>query len=161
MGNFRGVDRWRSDRKHPGDRRHQSWRPNKPEPVTKTSDSVWISESGVVNREENNGRNYTGWSQNNGRNYTGWSQNISSFTIPYCEAKLQDTRFKPLKTKLSGFFFYRCAVHSEIYVVHSATNTIFINLVKSFKFTKRCTIIALLYVSVSNDHHQGALSIPN
>ena len=95
MGNFRGVDRWRSDRKHPGDRRRQSWRPNKPKPVTKTSDSadVWISESGVVNREENNGRNYT-----------GWSQTISFFTIPYYEENVQDTRLKTLKTKLSGFY---------------------------------------------------------
>jgi len=34
-------------------------------------------------------------------------------------------------------------------------------LVKSFKFTLKYTIISLLHVSVFNDHHQGALSVPN
>jgi len=57
--------------------------------------------------------------------------------------------------------FYLCTVHFEIYVVHSPTNALFINLVKSFKFTLKYTIISLLHVSVSNDHHQGALSVPN
>jgi len=52
-------------------------------------------------------------------------------------------------------------VHFEIYVVHSPTNALFINLVKSFKFALKFTIISLLLVSVSNDHHQGALSVPN
>jgi len=52
-------------------------------------------------------------------------------------------------------------VHFEIYVVHSPTNTLFINLVKSFKFTLKYTIISLLHVSVFNDQHQGALSVPN
>jgi len=33
------------------------------------------------------------------------------------------------------FNFYRCTVHFEIYAVHSPTNALFINLVKSFKFT--------------------------
>jgi len=57
--------------------------------------------------------------------------------------------------------FYRSAVHFEIYVVHSPTNALFINLVKSFKFTLKYTIISLLHVSVFNDHHQGALSVLN
>ena len=59
------------------------------------------------------------------------------------------------------FFFYRCTVHFEIYVFHSPTNAILIKLVKSFKFTLKYTIISLLHVSVFNDHHQGALSVPN
>jgi len=50
-------------------------------------------------------------------------------------------------------------VHFEIYVVHTPTNAIFTNLVKSFKFTLKYTIISLLLVSVFNDHHQGALSV--
>jgi len=57
--------------------------------------------------------------------------------------------------------FYRCTVHFEIYVVHSPTNALFINLVESFIFTLKYTIISLLHVSVFNDHHQGALSVPN
>jgi len=55
----------------------------------------------------------------------------------------------------------RCTVHFEIYVVHSPTNALFINLVKSFKFTLKYTIISLLHVSVFNDHNQRALSVPN
>jgi len=50
---------------------------------------------------------------------------------------------------------------SEIYAVHSPTNAIFINLVRSFKFTLKYAIISLLHVSLVNDHHQGALSVPN
>jgi len=50
-------------------------------------------------------------------------------------------------------------VQLEIYVVHTPTNAIFINLVKSYKFTLKYTIISLLHVSVFNDHHQGALSV--
>ena len=57
--------------------------------------------------------------------------------------------------------FYLCTVHFEIYVVHSPTNALFINLVKSFKFTLKYTIISLLHVSVFNDHHQRAFSVPN
>ena len=57
--------------------------------------------------------------------------------------------------------FYRCTAHFEIYAVHSPTNALFINLVKSFKFTLKYTTISLLHVSVFNDHHQGALSVPN
>jgi len=44
-------------------------------------------------------------------------------------------------------------------VVHTPTNALSINLVKSFKFTLKYTIISLLHVSVFNDHHQGALSV--
>jgi len=50
---------------------------------------------------------------------------------------------------------------SGLCVVHSPTNALFINLVKSFKFTLKYTIISLLHVSVFNEHHQGALSVPN
>jgi len=57
--------------------------------------------------------------------------------------------------------FYRCTVHFAIYLVHTPTNALFINLVKSFKFTLKYTIISLLHVSVFNGHHQGALSVPN
>jgi len=52
-------------------------------------------------------------------------------------------------------------VHFEIYVVHTPTNALFINLVKSCKFKLKCTIISLLHVSVFNDYHQGALFVPN
>ena len=50
---------------------------------------------------------------------------------------------------------------SDIYVVHTPTHALIINLVKSFKFTLKYTMISLLHVSVFNDHHQGALSVPN
>jgi len=56
--------------------------------------------------------------------------------------------------------FYRCSVHFEFCVVHTPKNAPFINLVKSFKFTLKYTIISLLHVAVSNDLHQGALSVP-
>ena len=56
---------------------------------------------------------------------------------------------------------YRCTVHFEIYVVHTPTNALFINLVKTFKFALKYAIISLLHVSVFNDHHQGALSVPD
>jgi len=49
----------------------------------------------------------------------------------------------------------------QINVLHSPTNALFIILVKSFKFTLKCTIISLVHVSVFNDHYQGALSVPN
>ena len=48
-----------------------------------------------------------------------------------------------------------------IYPVHTPTNTLFINLVKSFKFTLKYTILTPLHASVFNDHNQGALSVPN
>jgi len=32
---------------------------------------------------------------------------------------------------------------------------------KVFKFTSKYTKISLLHISVFNDHHQGALSVPN
>jgi len=48
------------------------------------------------------------------------------------------------------------AVHipSLMYIVHTPTNALFINLVKSFKFTLKYTIISLLHNSVFDDHHQ-------
>ena len=49
----------------------------------------------------------------------------------------------------------------SLYAVHSPTNALFINLVKSIKFALKYTIISFLHVSVFNDHHQGALSVPN
>ena len=52
-------------------------------------------------------------------------------------------------------------MHFEIYAVQTPTNALFINLVKSFKFTLKYTIISLLHILVSNDHHQGTLSVPN
>ena len=57
--------------------------------------------------------------------------------------------------------FYCCTVHFEIYVVYTPTNALFINLVKSYKFTLKYTTVSLLHVSVFNDHHQGALSVTN
>jgi len=44
-------------------------------------------------------------------------------------------------------FFYCCTVHFEIYTVHIPTNALFINLVKSFKFTLKYSIISLLLQS--------------
>jgi len=58
-------------------------------------------------------------------------------------------------------FFNHCTVHFEIYIVHTPMNALFINLVKSFKFTLKYAIISLLHVSICNDHHQGTLSVPN
>ena len=54
----------------------------------------------------------------------------------------------------------RITIH-ETYVVHSPTNALFINLVKSFKYTLKYTIISLPRVLVFNGHHKGALSVPN
>jgi len=47
------------------------------------------------------------------------------------------------------------------YIVYTPTNALFINVVKSFKFTLKYKIISLLHVSILNDHHQEALSVPN
>ena len=52
-------------------------------------------------------------------------------------------------------------MHFEIYAVHTPTTALFITLVKSFKFTLDYTIKSPLHDSVFNDHHQGALSVPN
>ena len=52
-------------------------------------------------------------------------------------------------------FLYHCSVRSEIPIVHSPTNALFIKLGKVLKFTLKYTQISLLYVSVY-DHHQGA-----
>ena len=62
---------------------------------------------------------------------------------------------------LFSYFFYHCTMHFEIYIVHSPTNVLFINFVKSFKFTLKYTITLLLHASVFKDHHQGTLSLPN
>jgi len=65
----------------------------------------------------------------------------------------------PLQTNTQNVYLF--TVSFEIYVLHTPTKSLFINLVKSFKFTLKYTIISLLHVSVFNDHHQGALSVPN
>jgi len=57
--------------------------------------------------------------------------------------------------------FCHYTMHFEFYLAHSPTNALCINLVKSFKFTLKYTIISLLHVSVFNDHHQEALSVPD
>jgi len=49
----------------------------------------------------------------------------------------------------------------KTYAVHSPTNALFINLVKSSYFTLKYSIISLLHVSVFNDHHEGSLFLPN
>jgi len=63
--------------------------------------------------------------------------------------------------KLSERYVQFLVLNVVVYVVHSPTNALFINLVKSFKFTLKYTIISLLHVSIFNDHHQGALSVPD
>jgi hypothetical protein len=57
--------------------------------------------------------------------------------------------------------FYRRTVHFEIYVVYTPTNALFIDLVKSSKFTLKYTLISLLHALVFNDHHHGALPVPD
>jgi len=57
---------------------------------------------------------------------------------------------KPEKT--TALLLYRYTVYFEIYAVHTPTNALFINLVKSFKFTLKYTIISLLHVSVFNPY---------
>jgi len=42
---------------------------------------------------------------------------------------------------LMDSFFYSCTVHFEIYAVHTPTNAIFINLVKSLNFTLEFKIV--------------------
>jgi len=55
----------------------------------------------------------------------------------------------------------KCIENNQRHAVLSPTNALFINLVKIFKCTLKYTIISLLQVSVSNDHHHGALSVQN
>ena len=57
-------------------------------------------------------------------------------------------------------FFHRCAVHFEFYIVHSPKNALFIDLVKSFIYIKIHNNIAPTCFGL-NDHHQGALSVPD
>jgi len=57
-------------------------------------------------------------------------------------------------------FFNRCTLNFEIYAVYTPIYVLFINLVKSSKFTLKYTVISILHVSFFNDHHQGALSVP-
>ena len=59
------------------------------------------------------------------------------------------------------FLLYINAKKLFVYPVHTPTNALFINLVKSVKSTLKYTIISLLHVSVFNDGHQGALSVLN
>ena len=88
------------------------------------------------------------------------SQTKACIAESSCVKKKRQTRAW-LNLTGTNFFFYLCPVHFEIYAVPSPTNSLFTNLVKSFKFTLKYTIISLLHVSVFNDHHQGALSVPN
>jgi len=62
------------------------------------------------------------------------------------------------------FYLWYCIIDwntATNYTGHSPTNALFINLAKSFKYIIKYTIISLLHVSVFNDHHQRALSVPN
>jgi len=72
-----------------------------------------------------------------------------------------NSAFKGLMKLNVYISFHRCDVHFEFCVVPTQTNALFINLVRSFKFTLKYTIISLLHVSVFNDHRQGALSVHN
>jgi len=49
----------------------------------------------------------------------------------------------------------------EICPVHTPTDALFINLVESFKFILKYTIISPVRVSVFNDHHHGAFCVPD
>ena len=64
------------------------------------------------------------------------------------------------RTYTEGIYnFYHCTMHFEIYVVHSSTNALFINLVKSIKFTLKYIKLLLLHFSVFNDHNQVTLLV--
>jgi len=58
------------------------------------------------------------------------------------------------------FIVVPCTLESTQFT-HSPTNALFINLIKSFIFTLKYTIISLIHVPAFNDHHQGALSVPH
>jgi len=64
------------------------------------------------------------------------------------------TKINILRCTVSKMSKFNCLIHTH-------ANALFINLIKSFKFTLKYTIISLLHVSVYNDHHQGALCVPN
>ena len=74
------------------------------------------------------------------------------------EMKMLPSSYFGNNRSYSFVWFGKCV---SICIDHSSTNALFINLVKSFKFSLKYTIISLLHVSVFNDHHQGALSVPN
>jgi len=42
----------------------------------------------------------------------------------------KNDNWRKLRVKERIFYFYRCSVHSEIYIVHSPTNALFIKLGK-------------------------------
>ena len=67
-------------------------------------------------------------------------------------------KFRQAKQNLSNF--YRCTMHSNIYVVHTPTRALFIKLGKVLKFTLKYALISLLRVSVYH-HHQGACTAPD
>jgi len=75
------------------------------------------------------------------RTWYTWVKSLLDFTL-----------FRLNHNKIFSYFFYDCTVHFEIYVLHTTTNALFINLVNSFKFTLKYTVISLLHVSVFNDH---------
>jgi hypothetical protein len=58
---------------------------------------------------------------------------------------------KQMKHKVQ--ILYRYFAHQQMHYL--------LTWLKSFKFTLKYTLISLLRVSVFNDHHQGALSVPN
>jgi len=74
---------------------------------------------------------------------------IESYQLMLSRGIIPSLLSKLYNTKRSQYNFYLCTVHFEIYAVHSPTNALFINLVKTIKFTLKCTIISLLHVSVS------------
>jgi len=55
----------------------------------------------------------------------------------------------------------KCYLFSHRNTQSKGLDALFINLVKSFKFALKYTIISLLHVSVYNDRHQEDLSVPN
>jgi hypothetical protein len=72
-----------------------------------------------------------------------------------------DFRIANFLKKQLIFFLVAPRILKSTQFTHSPTNALFINLVKSFKFTLKYTIISLLHVSVFNGHHQGDLSVPS
>ena len=62
---------------------------------------------------------------------------IESYQLMLSRGIIPSLLSKLYNTKRSQYNLYRCTVHFEIYVVHSPTNALFINLVKTFKFTSK------------------------
>ena len=62
------------------------------------------------------------------------ARHASEITVRLCSlSKITVTVYKlplPIVQVMANIFFYRCSVHSEIYVVHSPINALFIELGK-------------------------------